>query len=176
MKHLVQMINEGDIDRCERKYREFVNMCRSYDPNLNMKEVWVKRTTKNNWAVYVGLKKLFVTSFSTLDDDVIKKKNIKIVTESVDVEEAKEFEYTVRFMQYDPDVLAEYEDGDVDDDELHNSLQNSAVKDITLKAKSWREAESKITKELAKVTNKNTEVSACEVYGEDGELIDTIYV
>jgi len=170
------MINEGDIDRCERKYREFVNMCRSYDPNLNMKEVWVKRTTKNNWAVYVGLKKLFVTSFSTLDDDVIKKKNIKIVTESVDVEEAKEFEYTVRFMQYDPDVLAEYEDGDADDDDLHNSLQNSHVKDITLKAKSWREAESKINKELAKVTNKNTEVSACEVYGEDGELIDTIYV
>lgn len=176
MKHLVQMINEGDIDRCERKYREFVNMCRSYDPNLNMKEVWVKRTTKNNWAVYVGLKKLFVTSFSTLDDDVIKKKNIKIVTESVDIEEAKEFEYTVRFMQYDPDVLAEYEDGDADDDDLHNSLQNSDVKDITLKAKSWREAESKINKELAKVTNKNTEVSACEVYGEDGELIDTIYV
>ena len=170
------MINEGDIDRCERKYREFVNMCRSYDPNLNMKEVWVKRTTKNNWAVYVGLKKLFVTSFSTLDDDVIKKKNIKIVTESVEIEEAKEFEYTVRFMQYDPDVLAEYEDGDADDDDLHNSLQNSDVKDITLKAKSWREAESKINKELAKVTNKNTEISACEVYGEDGELIDTIYV
>lgn len=170
------MINEGDIDRCERKYREFVNMCKGYDPNINMKEVWVKRTTKNNWAVYVGLKKMFITSFSCLDDDVIEKHQIKLVKESVDVEEAKEFEYTMRFMQYDPDVLAEYEDGDADDDDLHNSLQNSDVKDITLKAKSWRDAESKINKELAKVTNKNTEVSACEVYGEDGELIDTIYV
>ena len=145
-------------------------------PGCGKRFFWVKKTTKNNWAVYVGLKKMFITSFSCLDDDVIKKKNIKIVTESVDVEEAKEFEYTVRFMQYDPDVLAEYEDGDADDDDLHNSLQNSDVKDITLKAKSWREAESKINKELAKVVNKNTEVSACEVYGEDGELIDTIYV
>ena len=83
MKHLIQLINEGDIDRCERKYREFVNMCKAYDPNINMKEVWVKKTTKNNWAVYVGLKKMFITSFSCLDDDVIKKNKIKLVKEDV---------------------------------------------------------------------------------------------
>lgn len=174
MKHLIDIINEGNIDRCERKYREFVGMCKVYDPNMNIDDICVKKTPKNNWAVYAGDKKLFVASFNVLDDDVIKNKGIEVCTESLD--EAKEFEYTVRFMQYDPDVLAEYENGDADDDDLHNSLQNSDAKDITLKAKSWREAESKINKELAKVTNKNTEVSACEVYGEDGELIDTIYV
>ena len=180
MKHLIDIINEGNIDRCERKYREFTGMCKSYCPDIDMKDVCVKKTSKNNWAVYGKCgdecKKLFIASYFVLDDDVIKNKGIEVCTESVNVEEAKEFEYTVRFMQYDPDVLAEYEDGDADDDDLHNSLQNSDMKDITLKAKSWREAESKINKELAKVTNKNTEVSACEVYGEDGELIDTIYV
>lgn len=86
MKHLVQMINEGDIDKSERKYREFINMCKQYDPNLNLKELWVKKTTKNNWAVYVGLKKLFVTSFTMLDDDVIEKHKIKIVKESLEEE------------------------------------------------------------------------------------------
>lgn len=86
MKHLLDIINEGDINRCERKYREFVNMCKTYDPNINMKEVWVKRTTKNNWAVYVGLKKMFITSFSCLDDDVIEKHQIKLVKEELETE------------------------------------------------------------------------------------------
>ena len=239
MKHLVDLINEGNIDRIERKYREFCGICTIH--KVDPKEVVVYKTSKGNWMVRDKEdNKLFLVSNHILNDDVLDKKGIvkknseklkhnydefcgmclahnvkpdevtvrkhsdgpwsvfkdgkKVFTVSPyifdddlandkefkkckkSIYEAKEFEYTVRFMQYDPDVLAEYEDGDVDDDELHNSLQNSDIKDITLKAKSWSDAESKITKELAKVVSKHSEVSACEVYDEDGEIIDIIYI
>lgn len=178
------MINEGDIDRCERKYREFINMCRSYDPNLNMREVWVKRTTKNNWAVYVGLKKLFVTSFSTLDDDVIKKKNIKIVTESVDIEEAKEFEYTAKILQYDPDLLKEFKNGNVSEEELNDldNLISGDYEDIKVYAKNPKDAKTKILNELYKLTKKHEDICAAEIHIEPdsqyeyGKIIDTIFI
>lgn len=85
MKHLIDIINEGNIDRCERKYREFVNMCKVYCPDIDMKDVCVKKTSKNNWAVYGKCgdecKKLFIASYFVLDDDVIKNKDIEVCTE-----------------------------------------------------------------------------------------------
>ena len=180
------MINEGDIDRCERKYREFVNMCRSYDPNLNMKEVWVKRTTKNNWAVYVGLKKLFVTSFSTLDDDVIKKKNIKIVTESLDEDEFlteaykdRLHKYEIMFLQYDPDVQEEYENGDATEDDLHDSAYEGNVERVRIGALDDKMAVRKATKELVRITKNHPEICMASVYhdsADDGDIVETIFI
>lgn len=77
MKHLFEIISEGDINKVERKYREFCNLCKMYDPDVDMKEVWVKKTAKNNWAVHHGLRKLFTASTLIIDDDVIASKGIK---------------------------------------------------------------------------------------------------
>jgi len=175
MKHLVQMIVEGDIDRCERKYREFVNMCRSYDPNINMKEVWVKRTTKNNWAVYVGLKKMFVTSFTCLDDDVIEKHQIKLVKESVEIEEAQDG-FEVAFIQYDPDVQADYENGDVDEDELHDSATEADYDRVTLKASEDKKAIREAEPIIKKMVNKHPELCGGIVYDMGGNVIENIFV
>lgn len=82
MKHLIDIINEGNIDRIERKYREFVSMCKVYDPDVDMKDICVHKTSKNNWAVYCKkddkCKKLFIASYLVLDDDVIKDKGINV--------------------------------------------------------------------------------------------------
>lgn len=171
------MINEGDINRCERKYREFVNMCKNYDPNINMKEVWVKRTIKNNWAVYVGLKKMFITSFSCLDDDVIKKNNIKLVKEDIDeTYKDKLHKYTITYLQYDPDVQKEYEDGDVDDDELHDSaIESDVVKPLDIAATDDEQAKRKAKKIIGKEINKHPELCGACV-SRDGEEIDTIFI
>ena len=81
MKGLIQVINEGNINRIERKYREFKDLCKGYDPNMRIEDVCVQRTPKNNWAVYLDGKKLFVASFNILDDEVIKSKGIKLIGE-----------------------------------------------------------------------------------------------
>ena len=175
MKHLVQMITEGDIDRCERKYREFVNMCRAYDPNINMKEVWVKKTIKNNWAVYVGLKKMFVTSFSTLDDDVIEKNKIKIVKESVEIDEAQDG-FEVAFIQYDPDIRADYENGDVDEDELHDSATEANYDRVPLKAREDKRAVREAEPIIKKMVNKHPELCGGIVYDMGGNVIENIFV
>lgn len=169
------MIVEGDIDRCERKYREFVNMCRSYDPNINMKEVWVKRTTKNNWAVYVGLKKMFVTSFTCLDDDVIEKHQIKLVKESVEIEEAQDG-FEVAFIQYDPDVQADYENGDVDEDELHDSATEADYDRVILKAREDKKAVREAEPIIKKMVNKHPELCGGIVYDMGGNVIENIFV
>ena len=187
MKHLVQMITEGDIDRCERKYREFVKMCKSYDPEVNMKEVWVKKSVKNNWVVYHGLKKLFVTSFSVLDDDVIKKNNIKIVTESEEIEEASKNkkskligpdaeEYEVAFIQYDPDVQADYEDGDVDEDELHDSAIEADYDRVPLKSTEDKKAVREAELIIKKMVNKHPELCGGIVYDRRGGIIENIFI
>ena len=49
MKHLVQLINEGDINRIERKYREFCKLCKVYDPTIDMKDVCVHKTSKEHF-------------------------------------------------------------------------------------------------------------------------------
>lgn len=79
MKHLLEVINEGNIDRIERRYREFIGMCKVYDPEISEEDICVHKTSKNNWAVYNKEgKKLFIASPVVLDDDVIKAKNINV--------------------------------------------------------------------------------------------------
>lgn len=75
MKRLVQFINEGNIDRIERKYREFCGICAAH--NVDPKEVVVYKTSKGNWMVRdKDDNKLFLVSNHILNDDVIEKKDI----------------------------------------------------------------------------------------------------
>lgn len=76
MKNLVDYINEGNISNVERKYREFCQMCKGY--NVNLEDVEVEKTSKNNWAIYTDGKKRFVASSNILDNNVVEKYNIKI--------------------------------------------------------------------------------------------------
>lgn len=76
MKGLVDFINEGNISNVERKYREFCQMCLGY--NVNVEEVSVRKTSKNNWAVYVNDRRRFTTSGNILDDATVEKYGIKL--------------------------------------------------------------------------------------------------
>ena len=76
MKGLVDFINEGNISNTERKYREFCQMCAGYGADLN--QVCVKRTSKNNWAVFINDKRRFTASSNILDQEVVEKYDIKV--------------------------------------------------------------------------------------------------
>lgn len=76
MKTLVDYINEGNISNTERKYREFCQMCKGY--NTSCEKVSVKKTSKNNWAVYVDGKRRFTASSNILDQSVVDKYDIMI--------------------------------------------------------------------------------------------------
>lgn len=184
MKHLIDIINEGNIDRCERKYREFTGMCKAYCPDIDMKDVCVKKTSKNNWAVYGKCgdecKKLFIASYFVLDDDVIKNKGIEVCTESLD-EAYKDrlHKYEIMFLQYDPDVQEEYENGDVTEDELHDSAYEGNVERVRIGALDDKMAIRKATKELAKVTKNHPEICMASVYhdsADDGDIVETIFI
>ena len=76
MKHLAELINEGNIDRVERRYREFCSVCRAHgvDPG----EVIVYKTSKGNWMVRDKEdNKLFLVSNHILNDEVIDGKGIE---------------------------------------------------------------------------------------------------
>lgn len=76
MKNLVDYINEGNISNTERKYREFCQMCAGYGSDLD--KVSVKRTSKNNWAVFINDKRRFTASTNILDQEVVEKYDIKV--------------------------------------------------------------------------------------------------
>lgn len=76
MKGLVDYINEGNISNTERKYREFCQMCAGYGADLE--QVCVKRTSKNNWAVFINDKRRFTASSNILDQEVVEKYDIKV--------------------------------------------------------------------------------------------------
>ena len=76
MKSLVDFINEGNISNTERKYREFCQMCAGYGADLD--QVCVKRTSKNNWAVFINDKRRFTASSNILDQEVVEKYDIKV--------------------------------------------------------------------------------------------------
>lgn len=186
MKHLIEIINEGNIDRCERKYREFTGMCKAYCPDIDMKDVCVKKTSKNNWAVYGKCgdecKKLFIASYFVLDDDVIKNKGIEVCTESLN--ESKEFEYTAKILQYDPDLLKEFKNGNASEEELNDldNLISGDYEDIKVYAKNPKDAKTKILNELYRLAKKHEDICAAEIHIEPdsqyerGKIIDTIYV
>ena len=177
MKHLVELINEGNIDRTERKYREFVGMLKAYAPNVDVKDICVHKTSKNNWAVYTKdgdqCKKLFLVSYFVLDDDIIKSKGIEVCTESLN--EAKDG-FEVAFIQYDPDVLAEYEDGDVDEDELHDSVTEAEYDRVSLKAKEDKSAVREAEPIIKKMVNKHPELCGGIVYDMGGNVVENIFV
>lgn len=76
MKNLVDFINEGNISNTERKYREFCQMCAGYGAELD--QIIVKRTSKNNWAVFINDKRRFTASSNILDQTVVEKYDIKV--------------------------------------------------------------------------------------------------
>ena len=67
---------DKDISNTERKYREFCQMCVGYGADLD--QVSVKRTSKNNWAVFVNDRRRFTASSNILDQAVVEKYNIKL--------------------------------------------------------------------------------------------------
>lgn len=75
MKHLIEFINEGNINKVERKYREFCDMCKVY--NVEPGDITVCKTSKGNWRVCKDDKKIFLVSGHILDDDVVKAYEIK---------------------------------------------------------------------------------------------------
>lgn len=70
------IINEGNINNTERRYREFCGMCKAY--GVEPQDVTVCKTPKNNWRVCLGGKKKFLVSRYILDDDLIKEKGLKV--------------------------------------------------------------------------------------------------
>ena len=76
MKGLVDFINEGNISNTERKYREFCHMCQGYGTTIDT--VSVRKTSKNNWAVYVNDRRRFTASGNILDDATVEKYGIKL--------------------------------------------------------------------------------------------------
>lgn len=79
MKSLVEYIKEGNITNLERNYREFCQMCSGYGVQLD--QVSVKKTTKNNWAVFVDGKRRFTVSSNILNDKIVDTYNITKKTE-----------------------------------------------------------------------------------------------
>ena len=76
MKCLKDFILEGNISNTERKYREFCQMCQGYGTSIEA--VSVRKTIRNNWAVYVEDKRRFTASSNILDQEVVEKYNIQI--------------------------------------------------------------------------------------------------
>jgi hypothetical protein len=76
MKSLVDFINEGNISNTERKYREFCQMCQGYGTSIEA--VSVRKTVRNNWAVYIGDKRRFTASSNILDQTVVDNYKISI--------------------------------------------------------------------------------------------------
>ena len=76
MEHISEYINEGNITNGERKYREFVQLCRGYNAEIN--EICVKKTNKGNWAVYKNGKRLCTASRYVLDEPTVANYNITV--------------------------------------------------------------------------------------------------
>lgn len=76
MKTLKNFIIEGNISNIERKYREFCQMCQGYGTTIDA--VSVRKTVRNNWAVYVNDRRRFTASGNILDDATVEKYGIKL--------------------------------------------------------------------------------------------------
>ena len=76
MKGLKDFILEGNISNTERKYREFCQMCQGYGTSIEA--VSVRKTVRNNWAVYIGDKRRFTASSNILDQTVVDNYKIAV--------------------------------------------------------------------------------------------------
>lgn len=70
MKNLSDYINEGNITKTERKYREFYQFCTGL--GLDVKNICVKKTSKGNYAIFHEEKRKGTVSSNILDDEVIE--------------------------------------------------------------------------------------------------------
>lgn len=100
---------------------------------------------------------------------------VNFINESIEsVSEAykdKLHKYTITYLQYDADTLAEYEDGDVDDDELHDSAQESdIVKSLDIAATDDNQAKRKAEKIVPKEINKHPELCGYRLSRDDEEI------
>lgn len=84
MKRLVDVINEsGNISNIERQYRNFINMVKSYNPNIDATKIGVFRTNKGNWKVYdENQNKICLISKYLLNNDIIDKYNLRILNDT----------------------------------------------------------------------------------------------
>lgn len=83
-------------------------------------------------------------------------------------------EYELMFMQYDPDVQEEYENGDATDEELHDSMfESDKVKSVKFSAPSDKIAVKKATDIISKECNKHPELCGGCLYCE-GDIVETI--
>ena len=74
MKSLKDSLMEGTITKIERQYRDFCNLCNGY--GVSVEDICVAKTTKNNWAVYNGDRKVCLISNNILCDEIIDKYGI----------------------------------------------------------------------------------------------------
>lgn len=77
MKQIIDYILEGNITNTERKYREFCQMCQGYGTSIDV--ISVRKTSRNNWAVYVDGKRKFTASSNILDQEVVDKYKINVI-------------------------------------------------------------------------------------------------
>lgn len=171
MKHLVELINEGNIDRMERKYREFCDMCKAYD--VDPKEICVHKTSKGNWSVWKDGKKVFLVSGNILDDELVSSKDIKVCNESLN--ESQKY-YRLIYLTYDPVVQSEYEDGDVDEDELHDSANEYfEVNPVILMSRDDKSVIRDAKKNIKKIINRHPEICGGRIYKGD-DVIENIFI
>lgn len=76
MKHLIEIVTEGNITNTERNYREFCHICKGY--NVNPDDVEVQKTSKHNWTAWIGDKKVFIISGFILTDKTVEDYKIKV--------------------------------------------------------------------------------------------------
>jgi len=74
MKNLKEFLMEGNISNLERRYRDFCNLCNGY--GVSVGDICVAKTSKNNWAVYDGDRKVCLISNNILCDEIIDKYGI----------------------------------------------------------------------------------------------------
>ena len=77
MKQIIDYILEGNITNTERKYREFCQMCQGYGTSIDA--ISVRKTSRNNWAVFVDGKRKFTASSNILDQGVVDKYKINVI-------------------------------------------------------------------------------------------------
>lgn len=76
MKGLCSYLAEN-ITNAERQYRQFVGILYSYGVE-DLKSIEVRVTTKNNYAIYVGEKKICLLSNNIISEDVLRQYKIKV--------------------------------------------------------------------------------------------------
>lgn len=71
-------LNEGNITNDERQYRNFCGLLSTYRPNVDLKTISVKKTSKGNWVVFdKDDKKICLVSRAVLTDELVDARKIR---------------------------------------------------------------------------------------------------